>query len=326
MKEKRGLYMKFSIIVAVNPKRQSIGKLLDSLKKQSYSNYEVIVITDDQTPSLVQMITPYLTDIRFRMFQKAYRGVASARNFGMQYISGDYTLFIDDDEYVDEDFLESIEDAIQDNLGIDVIKFQPKLVDENGTLIRRVFDTAFSRLSPEEAFPILIQGEYIEPAVLYAFKTEFLKQKQLLFQDGKSECDFSFVPLALVYANKIVSLTYAGMNFTKRNRRKFVTGSKEATRIVYDTLFQYDYMMKKVMEDSNLSLFLKKKFFDYLSYSVILKGTLLPDDDIAGYTIELNKREVANYLIANTISKMITKFSIKKDMDSYIKKCKSKMK
>ena len=308
MKEKRGLYMKFSIIVAVNPKRQSIGKLLDSLKKQSYSNYEVIVITDDQTPSLVQMITPYLTDIRFRMFQKAYRGVASARNFGMQYISGDYTLFI------------------QDNLGIDVIKFQPKLVDENGTLIRRVFDTAFSRLSPEEAFPILIQGEYIEPAVLYAFKTEFLKQKQLLFQDGKSECDFSFVPLALVYANKIVSLTYAGMNFTKRNRRKFVTGSKEATRIVYDTLFQYDYMMKKVMEDSNLSLFLKKKFFDYLSYSVILKGTLLPDDDIAGYTIELNKREVANYLIANTISKMITKFSIKKDMDSYIKKCKSKMK
>ena len=57
-----------------------------------------------------------------------------------------------------------------------------------------------------------------------------------------------------------------------------------------------------------------------------MKGTLLPDDDIAGYTIELNKREVANYLIANTISKMITKFSIKKDMDSYIKKCKSKMK
>ena len=44
MKEKRGLYMKFSIIVAVNPKRQSIGKLLDSLKKQSYSNIDYYVL------------------------------------------------------------------------------------------------------------------------------------------------------------------------------------------------------------------------------------------------------------------------------------------
>ena len=50
--------------------------------------------------------------------------------------------------------------------------------------------------STQEAFHILIQGDYVEPAVLYAYRTAFLKEHKLLFQEGKSECDFSFVPLA----------------------------------------------------------------------------------------------------------------------------------
>lgn len=316
--------MKFSVIVTVDPNRQTVKKLLDTLKVQTYTSYEVILVVDDQATSLQQLIQPYLTDSRFRMVLKTYRGVAAARNFGMENSSGDYILFCDDDDYVASDFLEQLSVAVTDNPGIDLIKYQPLLVDMNGQVLRRVFDTAFSRLSTQEAFHILIQGDYVEPAVLYAYRTTFLKEHKLLFQEGKSECDFSFVPLALVYAKTIMSLTYAGFYFTKRNRRQIVTGSEKATRIVYDTLFQYDYMIKTIDTDETISDALKRIFFDYISYNVILKGTLLPDDAIPAYTVELNKRGVTKYLHANTISKFITKMKIERDMDAFIKKNKLK--
>ena len=316
--------MKFSVIVTVDPNRQTVKKLLDTLKVQTYTNYEVILVVDDQATSLQQLIQPYLTDSRFRMILKTYRGVAAARNFGMENSTGDYILFCDDDDYVASDFLEQLSVAVTDNPGIDMIKYQPLLVDMNGQVLRRVFDTAFSRLSTQEAFHILIQGDYVEPAVLYAYRTTFLKEHKLLFQEGKSECDFSFVPLALVYAKTIMSLTYAGFYFTKRNRRQIVTGSEKATRIVYDTLFQYDYMIKTIDTDETISDALKRIFFDYISYNVILKGTLLPDDAIPAYTVELNKRGVTKYLHANTISKFITKMKIERDMDAFIKKNKLK--
>lgn len=316
--------MKFSVIVTVDPNRQTVKKLLDTLKVQTYTNYEVILVVDDQATAMHQLITPYLTDPRFRMVLKTYRGVAAARNFGMENSSGDYILFCDDDDYVDADFLEQLSVAVTDNPGIDMVKYQPQLVDMNGQVLRRVFDTAFSKLSALEAFHILIQGDYVEPAVLYAYRVDFLKEQKLLFQEGKSECDFGFVPLALVYAKAIMSLTYAGFYFTKRNRRQIVAGSEKATRIVYDTLFQYDYMMKKVETDETISDELKRTFFDYISYNVILKGTLLPDDAIPAYTLELNKRSVTKYLNANTISKFITKMKIERDMDAFIKKNKTK--
>ena len=316
--------MKFSVIVTVDPNRQTVKKLLDTLKVQTYTNYEVILVVDDQATSLQQLIQPYLTDSRFRMILKTYRGVAAARNFGMENSTGDCILFCDDDDYVASDFLEQLSVAVTDNPGIDMIKYQPLLVDVNGQVLRRVFDTAFSRLSALESFHILIQGDYVEPAVLYAYRTAFLKEHKLLFQEGKSECDFGFVPLALVYVKSIMSLTYAGFYFMKRNRRQIVAGSEKATRIVYDTLFQYDYMMKQVDTDEAISDELKRTFFDYISYNVILKGTLLPDDAIPAYTLELNKRGVTKYLHANTISKFITKMKIERDMDAIIKKNKTK--
>ena len=40
--------MKFSVIVTVDPNRQTVKKLLDTLKVQTYTNYEVILVVDDQ--------------------------------------------------------------------------------------------------------------------------------------------------------------------------------------------------------------------------------------------------------------------------------------
>ena len=89
--------MKFSVIVAVDPNRQTVKKLLDSLKEQTFSNYEVILVVDEKATTLQDMIQPYLSDNRYRMLLKTNRGLATARNFGMENATGDYLIWIDDD-------------------------------------------------------------------------------------------------------------------------------------------------------------------------------------------------------------------------------------
>ena len=51
--------MKFSVIVTVDPNRQTVKKLLDTLKVQTYTNYEVILVVDDQATAMHQLITYY---------------------------------------------------------------------------------------------------------------------------------------------------------------------------------------------------------------------------------------------------------------------------
>lgn len=316
--------MKFSIIVPIYQEEQYITRLLDSLKNQTYQNYEVILVNDESTDNTVSIITPYLKDTHYRLFTKKHGGIASARNFGLNYVTGQYVLFIDSDDYVEDDFLEQLNTAAIDNPGIDIIKYQLDFIELTGKPIEKIFDTAFSKLPTKEAFRIVTQGKFCESSVLYAYRMEFLKEKKLQFQDGKSECDFGFVPLALIYAKNIMSLSYRGYHFVKRNRNHHINESEKTERKVYDTLFQFDFMKKRVTEDETLDDNLKKMFLDYIAYAVILKGTILPNESVPAYVLELNKRNVVDLLIANTLSKIFTKMTIKKDMESFIKKQRSK--
>lgn len=318
--------MKFSVIIPVYQLEQQIGRLLTCFKNQTYTNFEVFVIDDGSTDRLKEVVTPYLQDTRFRIYEKKNGGVASARNFGLNYVTGDYVLFIDGDDYIELDFLEQIQTAAMDNPNIDVIKYQMDLVEENGKLIRKVFDTAFSKLPTVEAFRTLIQGEYVEPPVLYAYRAAFLKEHEFRFQEGKSHSEFGFTPLVLIYAKSVVSLAYWGYHFVDRSGKKIPDEKETITRKMYDILSQFDFMKKKVLDDETMKEDTKKVFFDYIAYAVIMWGTKLPDESIPAYVLELEKRGVADMLVANTISKMITKFTMKRDMESFIKKNKQKKK
>ena len=85
-------------------------------------------------------------------------------------------------------------------------------------------------------------------------------------------------------------------------------------------------MKKRVIEEEHIDITSKKIFFDYISYQLILKGTKLPVDQIPAYAEEVKKKDVVRDLRATSISNMLIKAKIERDMSSFIKKEKSKMK
>ena len=105
-----------SIIIPVYNVEIYIEQCLDSIKKQSYQNFEVIIVNDgsqDNTESICKKIAQ--SDARFKYFSKENGGVSSARNFGLDNANGHYITFIDGDDWVDPNHLEILIKSITEN-------------------------------------------------------------------------------------------------------------------------------------------------------------------------------------------------------------------
>jgi glycosyltransferase involved in cell wall biosynthesis len=105
------LYMKnrpfFSIIIPLYNKEQYIARVIDSVLKQSFKKFEIIVVNDGSTDDGLSAIKK-IKDCRIRVINQKNLGASSARNTGIKNANAPYIAFLDaDDEYLN-DFLENI--------------------------------------------------------------------------------------------------------------------------------------------------------------------------------------------------------------------------
>lgn len=93
------MYPRISIIVPVYNKQKQIERCILSVVKQSYKEWELILIDDGSTDDSAFIIQSYLSDSRISYFYKENGGVSSARNMGMKKASGEWIIFLDADDY-----------------------------------------------------------------------------------------------------------------------------------------------------------------------------------------------------------------------------------
>lgn len=99
-----------SIVVPVYNVEKYIEKCLESIVKQSYKDFELLLINDGSTDNSTEVINKYLTDknLNWKLINKENGGLASARNFGINESKGEYISFIDSDDCLTEDFIENL--------------------------------------------------------------------------------------------------------------------------------------------------------------------------------------------------------------------------
>lgn len=102
---------KYSIIVPVYNMQELLPKCVDSIKAQTYSDFEVVLVDDCSTDESYKMCCEIAaTDKRFKVVRQDKNGGSSvARNTGLGEIQGEYVIFIDSDDYIEEGLLEEIE-------------------------------------------------------------------------------------------------------------------------------------------------------------------------------------------------------------------------
>ena len=91
-----------TIIVPVYNDERYIGRCINSLINQKYSNLDILIINDGSTDN-TEKICKVLSnkDKRIRVINKKNGGVSSARNMGIELAKGKYIFFIDSDDTID---------------------------------------------------------------------------------------------------------------------------------------------------------------------------------------------------------------------------------
>jgi glycosyltransferase involved in cell wall biosynthesis len=98
---------KVSIVVPIYKVEKFLNRCIDSILNQTYKNLEIILVDDGSPDNCGKIANSYsLKDSRVRVFHKINGGLSDARNYGMKYVTGEYTLFVDSDDWLEEQMIE----------------------------------------------------------------------------------------------------------------------------------------------------------------------------------------------------------------------------
>lgn len=109
-----------SIIVPIYNVEEYLKDCLDSIQKQTYQNYDCIMINDGSTDSSREIAETYLVDSRFRLINQDNQGLSAARNTGFRNLKEEssFVAFVDSDDYLDPLFLEKLAEQISEDVDI----------------------------------------------------------------------------------------------------------------------------------------------------------------------------------------------------------------
>lgn len=97
----------FSIIIPVYNAQNTIRRTLQSVLNQTFSSYEIIVVNDGSRDNSARILQEFAHYPQVTVLNQINAGVSAARNSGLQQACGEYVLFLDADDWVDDNFLMS---------------------------------------------------------------------------------------------------------------------------------------------------------------------------------------------------------------------------
>ena len=225
-----------SVIVPVFKVEDYLGRCIYSVVNQTYSDLQIILIDDGSPDECALMCDEWAEkDDRITVIHKLNGGQAEARNYGMQFVCGEYISFIDSDDYISDDFIEVLlSTAIEHGSDIAVCDFTKCY--ENGEYKEYHDDSALSDFSTNDGMTALLNGDTFHLHVwdkLYKLKVV----KDICFNVGRIHEDVSWVYRVFGEANRI----------TKINRTMYFYLQRESstTGQDYNSLRSLDFLAEK---------------------------------------------------------------------------------
>lgn len=194
--------VKVSVIIPVYNAENFISRCLDSVLKNTFSDYEILLFDDGSTDGSWKILQTYAEKYpeKIQAFHQKNQGVAKTRNAGIARAKGEYILFIDNDDWVDSDYLETFVHAIEkENADIVIGGYQR-------TSNTRIL---FS-VHPEQCE----WSKYVTTAPwAKIYRKEFLLAHAIDFLDNALGEDIYFNLQAIHCTKKISLISYAGYHW-----------------------------------------------------------------------------------------------------------------
>ncbi len=140
--------MKTSFIIPVYNAEKTLSYCLDSILNQTDQDFEIILVNDGSVDKSQEIIERYKKKYpnKIKAYTQKNSGIATTRNNGIKYSSGKYLFFIDNDDYIDPDYVETFVNEIEERK-CDVVIGGYRRVTEEGKILylKQPIDSPWSK-------------------------------------------------------------------------------------------------------------------------------------------------------------------------------------
>lgn len=203
---------KVSVIMPVYNAHDFLAQCVHSVLNQTLKEIEVICVDDDSQDDSLQILQDLARqDCRMKVIHQENGGAGAARNNGLQYATGEYLSILDCDDFFEPDMLEKAYlEAKQKDL--DIIVFGCDFYDNNSGSFRPCTYSINRKLLPEkdvfcaedvkqDVFKLFVGWSWDK-----LFRTSFVREHSLLFQEQRTTNDMLFVFNGLLRATRISTM------------------------------------------------------------------------------------------------------------------------
>lgn len=286
--------IKFSIIIPVYNAARYIGKCIESILNQEYTDFEIFLVDDGSTDDSFSVCCNYAQrDKRLIPISKTNGGPGSARNEGLKNISGDYVCFVDADDEVSSKWLSNYAEYLQkDEIDICFQNFISQNEDGDFNLIYGDFDSIIKdlNLNNPQTFKHFFKKKWILLAATWSkcYRASLIKEHNIIFNDKiKIFEDFLFFIHVLDKSKKISLIKGTGYiykytsNSLSRTKDRLQTMLGSCSMVIEDRIWKTNNTLVK----SALQIYLE-------SIPISLVNKTLASN---------HKIQFAKYLVSNKI-------------------------
>lgn len=242
-----------SIIIPIYNAEIYLEECINSIIKQTYTNWELILVNDGSTDNSELICKKFSTqNNKIHYFSKKNEGVSIARNYGITKAKGKWITFIDSDDYIEEDYLHQFSSENNCDMiigGYNIFGIENKTINPESFKIITIQPDNFIYIDVPESNPNInilyhICGKF--------FRKEFINKYKIIFEEHmKLAEDTCFNIEYLSYCNNICIIPYAGYYYRKNNYAKKRTMDYQTYRT---HLFLFDNSVNNLYQRKNYRL------------------------------------------------------------------------
>lgn len=266
---------KISVIVPIYNVEIYLERCVESIMSQSHRNLEIILVDDGSPDNCPKICDDYAKkDSRIKVIHKKNGGLSDARNAGMKVATGDYISFIDSDDYISTDYLETLYQVLlkenSDIVECEIVKFKENEIPVSvGNLDIESFDA-------EKGLQLLIEEKVFHQYVWNKlYKADLALEVD--FEKGKLNEDEFWTYQVFGKAKKVTKIQKAMYYYLQRN------GSIMGTNYTFKRLdaLEGKFNRQAYIENNypNLSLCSKIDFYNSCIFACQSVLKFMPKDE-----------------------------------------------
>lgn len=275
---------KVSIIVPIYNAEKYLNRCITSILEQTYKNIELILINDGSTDSSEEIILQMQEKNKdiIKYYKQENKGVSETRNFGITIATGKYIMFVDNDDYIDNDYVEQYVDVAESGK-CDVVIGGYRRVNSK------------DKIFLERKIPNTRWGRYITLTPWgRIFKKSYIIENDIRFLTSNIGEDIFFNIQAINISDRILTIEYVGYNWLYNDKSVSNTIQKSFYNLEIYKLLNETYKVmeqKKILRKQEEKEYIELYWFTFIIWIMLYTGKSLKYKELS---IEYSK--IINWL------------------------------